>query len=70
MSVHVLPQALIIASATIILALGVAHLFYTVASRKFHPRDTDLEARLKVISPVISRETTNVEGVGRLQREP
>jgi hypothetical protein len=53
-----LAQALVAASASIILALGVLHLLYTFRSSKLHPRDPELEARLKAISPVITRETT------------
>jgi hypothetical protein len=40
------------------LALGILHLLYTFRSSKLHPRDAELAARLKSVSPVISRETT------------
>jgi hypothetical protein len=53
-----LAQTLIAASAAIFLFLGTIHLIYTFASRKFSPRDTELESRLKLVSPVISRQTT------------
>lgn len=53
-----LAQVLLIASAVILLLLGTLHLFYTVASNKFSPRDQELESRLKSVSPVISRQTT------------
>jgi hypothetical protein len=53
-----LAQALLATSAAIILTLGVVHLLYTFRTSKFHPRDPELEARLKAVSPVISRETT------------
>jgi hypothetical protein len=53
-----LAPSLITASATIILALGVIHLLYTFSGNKLHPRDPGLEARLREVSPVISRETT------------
>lgn len=53
-----LAPSLITASATIILALGLLHLLYTFSGNKLHPRDAALEARLKEVSPVISRETT------------
>ncbi len=53
-----LAQSLLLASATVILLLGSPHLAYTVVSKKFSPRDSDLEARLKAVSPVISRQTT------------
>ena len=53
-----LPQLLISLSAAIVLFLGTLHLVYTFASRKFSPRDSALEDRLKLVSPVISRQTT------------
>ena len=49
---------LIAASAAIILILGLIHLLYTFRGRKLHPRDAELEARLREVSPVITRETT------------
>jgi hypothetical protein len=49
---------LVAASAAIILLLGVIHLLYTFRGNKLHPRDSALEARLKEVSPVITRETT------------
>ena len=49
---------LIAASATIAGLLGCAHLHYTFSSNKFDPRDAALTEALKVVSPVISRETT------------
>lgn len=53
-----LASSLIAASATIILLLGLIHLLYTFHGPKLHPRDPELEARLKAVSPVITRETT------------
>jgi len=53
-----LASSLVTASAVILLSLGLIHLLYTFSGNKLHPRDTALEARLKEISPVISRETT------------
>lgn len=53
-----LAQTLIAASAAIIFTLGVVHLFYTFWSTKLHPRDPELETRLKAVSPVITRQTT------------
>jgi hypothetical protein len=38
--------------------LGVAHLVLTFFSNKFHPREPGLEARLKEVSPILTRETT------------
>jgi len=49
---------LISASAAIILLLGLVHLLYTYRGNKLHPRDAALQARLKEVSPVITRETT------------
>ena len=53
-----LPASLITASATVILLLGFIHLFYTFRGHKLHPRDAQLEARLREVSPVLTRETT------------
>jgi len=50
--------SLVAASATLILLLGLIHLLYTFRGHNLHPRDTQLEARLREVSPVISRETT------------
>ena len=49
---------LILASAAIIFLLGLVHLLYTFHGTKLHPRDDVLMARLKEISPIITRETT------------
>ncbi len=51
-------SALIIASAAIILLLGLVHLLYTCRGRKLHPRDDELEARMKEVTPVLTRQTT------------
>ena len=40
------------------LLLGLIHIVYTFRGPKLHPRDAELEARLRVVSPVISRQTT------------
>ena len=53
-----LSMPLIAASAFILLALGTAHLLFTFRGTKLHPRDDALLARLKEVSPIISRETT------------
>jgi uncharacterized membrane protein len=50
--------ALVAFSAAIILVLGLVHLVYTFRGPKLRPRDAELEARLKQVSPVITRETT------------
>jgi hypothetical protein len=51
-------QILVVISAVIIMALGLAHLAYTYFGDKLHPRDSDLLARLQTTSPVISRQTS------------
>lgn len=53
-----LAPALIVASAGIIFLLGLAHLVYTFRGTKLHPRDPDLQVRMKGASPVITRQTT------------
>ena len=53
-----LAPSLIAASAAILLLLGLIHLVYTFRGTKLHPRDAALLARLKEVSPVITRETT------------
>ena len=55
---NALAPSLIAASAAIILLLGLIHLLYTFRGTKLHPRDAALQARLKEVSPVITRETT------------
>ncbi len=45
-------------SAAILLTLGSIHLAYTFLTGKFRPRDPSLEARLKEVSPVITKQTT------------
>ncbi len=49
---------LITASAAIILLLGLVHLLYTFRGRKLHPRADELEARMKEVTPVLTRQTT------------
>ena len=53
-----LAPSLVAASAAIILLLGLIHLLYTFRGSKLHPRDADLETRMKEVSPVLTRETT------------
>lgn len=53
-----LAQTLITISASIFLLLGTMHLIYTFTSRKFSPRDADLEAQMQLVAPIISRQTT------------
>ena len=53
-----LPRLLIAAGALIVLTLGVLHLILTFRGPKLTPRDPELIARMKEVSPVITRETT------------
>lgn len=48
----------IVASAAVILLLGLVHLLYTFRGPMLHPRDPDLTAKMMTVSLVISRETT------------
>jgi len=56
--VNALASSLVAASAAIILLLGLVHLLYTFHGTKLHPRDPQLMAELKKVSPVITRQTT------------
>jgi hypothetical protein len=49
---------LIVASAAVLLLLGVVHLLYTFRGPNLQPRDPELTARMMAVSPGISRETT------------
>ena len=49
---------LIAASAAVVGLLGCVHLLFTFSGNKFDPRDTAVTEALKVVSPVISRQTT------------
>ena len=53
---------LMAASAAIILLLGLIHLLYTFSGPKLLPRDSELQARMKEVSPVITRQTTMWNG--------
>lgn len=53
-----LAPSLLVASAAIILLLGLAHLLYTFRGPKLHPRDPALQEKMKAVSPVLTRETT------------
>lgn len=48
---------LMVASAAVIFLLGAVHLVYTFHGPKLLPRDPALQARMKEVSPVITRET-------------
>jgi len=49
---------LIAVSAAVILLLGLLHLLYTFHGPKLQPRDPVLLARMREVSPVITRQTT------------
>jgi hypothetical protein len=51
-------QVLLAASAAIVFMLGTLHLVFTFSGPRFHPRDADLAARMKEVSPYITRQTT------------
>lgn len=53
-----LGQALILASCAIVIGLGTAHLALTFFSNRFEPRDAQLGQQLRIVSPIISRDTT------------
>jgi hypothetical protein len=58
MSGSAVASVLIALGAAIVLVLGLLHLLFTFRGTKLHPRDAALVARMKEVSPVISRETT------------
>jgi hypothetical protein len=49
---------LIVASAAIPLVFGLMHLLFTFHGPKLTPRDDELQARMREVSPVITRQTT------------
>ena len=51
-------RILMVLSASIVLTLGVIHLFYTFWGPNLTPRDPALQISMSQISPVISKETT------------
>ena len=51
-------SALISASSAIVLLLGLVHLLYTFHGPKLHPRDTEFEAQMRKVTPVLTRQTT------------
>jgi hypothetical protein len=53
-----LALSLVAAGAAIPLVLGLAHLLFTFHGPKLLPRDRALEARMREVSPVITRQTT------------
>jgi hypothetical protein len=53
-----LASPLLVASAGVVLMLGVIHVVLTLFSNKFQPREPMLESRLKEVSPILTRQTT------------
>lgn len=53
-----LPQFLMTASALVIALLGSIHLLYTFRGNRLYPRDTHLERQMRVVSPVLTSQTT------------
>ena len=53
-----LPSLLLAASAAIILCLGTAHLWLTFRGTALHPRDESLTARMREVTPRLTRQTT------------
>jgi hypothetical protein len=51
-------SSLIVASAAVMLLLGLIHILYTFRGRKLHPRDSDLYTRMNEVSLVLTRKTT------------
>ena len=49
---------LVVASTLIIFALGALHLLLMYRGVSFSPRDRELESQMKLVAPLISRETT------------
>ena len=52
------PAMLITASACVLGLLGCLHLFFTFYGNRFDPRDAAITEALRVVSPIISRQTT------------
>jgi hypothetical protein len=51
-------RVLMVASAAIVFTFGTIHLVYTFWGTKLTPRDSALQAKMKEVSPVITRTTT------------
>ena len=49
---------MMVASAVIILALGVMHLAFTFHGKKLTPRDPAVQVAMGEVSPVLTRQTT------------
>jgi hypothetical protein len=57
-TVVLVSQGLFAVSAAIVLVLGTLHLAFTFRGKRFDPRDAELLARMKEVSPFITRQTT------------
>ena len=55
---NTIASLLVAGSAAIVLLFGLIHLLYTFSGPKLLPRDSELQARMKEVSPVITRQTT------------
>lgn len=53
-----LTTVLMVASAAVLLALGTLHLVLTFVGPKLRPRDPALKARMREVSPGITRQTS------------
>src|SRR4051812_45946150 len=53
-----LARSLMLASAAIVLVLGMIHLVYTFWGSRLKPRAHELEVLMSEISPVLTRQTT------------
>jgi len=50
--------ALVVTSSAIMLLLGLGHLLFTFHGPRLLPRDSELQAHMQRVSPVITRQTT------------
>jgi hypothetical protein len=55
---HAFAPVFLVLSALIIFSLGALHLLLTFRGNKLHPRDVQLETRMKEVTPILTRETT------------
>lgn len=53
-----LPSLLLAAGAAIVLCLGTAHLWLTFRGTALHPRDESMAARMREVTPRLTRQTT------------
>ena len=49
---------LLVVSAAVLFSLGTAHLIFTFVGPKLTPRDPALQARMREVSPVITRQVS------------